>query len=356
MIRFGSRVVGDGQPVFVTYEAGPTHDSVSSAIALINHAADAGADAIKFQILDPDRLVADKKQLFTYEVLVDKESGKTETISEPLYDIMCRRTLSEAQWKEVKSQADKRGIAFFATIGFPEEVEMMERFGCDSIKIASADVTHFPLIRKAAKTGMCLQIDTGNSTLGEIEDAIEVIKSEGNENVIIHHCPTGYPAKLQGINLNVIKTLKSMFDYPVAFSDHSPGWEMDIAAVAFGANLVEKTITLDKTTRSVEHIMSLEPHEMRKFVQLMRDLPVAFGARRRLMSAEERQKSMSMRRSIFAKTNISAGEIIKEEMLDYRRPGFGIPPTLLGKVLGMPCLKTINAGEMLDWDNVGRVR
>ena len=356
MIRFGNRTVGDGQPIFVTFEAGPTHDSVASAKELIDHAAAAGADAIKFQILDPDRLVADKKQLFHYKVLVDKETGEIEEVSEPLYDIMCRRALSEEQWRQVKTHADSKGIAFFATIGFPEEVDMMERFGCDSIKIASADITHFPLIRKAARTGMCLQIDTGNATLGEVELAIDVIRKEGSENIIIHHCPTNYPAPKEGINLNIIKTLKTMFDYPVAFSDHSPGHDMDIAAVAFGANLVEKTITMDRTTRSVEHIMSLEPPEMRAFVQLMRDLPIIFGAKRRLMTPEERAKNLFMRRSIFAMRAIKAGETIIEDMLDYRRPGQGISPADLDLVLGTKCVNPVEAGTMLRWADIDAKR
>lgn len=356
MIKIGSRIVGDGHPVFVTFEAGPTHDSVASAKRLIDHAADAGADAIKFQILDPDRLIADKKQLFTYEVLVDRATGKRETISEPIYDIMCRRALSENGWHEVKRHADSRQIAFFATIGFPEEVEMMERFGCDSIKIASADITHFPLIRAAARTGMCLQIDTGNSTLGEVEQAVEVIRREGNENIIIHHCPTNYPAKLTGINLNIVRTLKQMFEYPVAFSDHSPGSDMDVAAVVLGANLVEKTITMDRTIRSVEHIMSLEPPEMRAFVQLMRDLPAALGRRRRLMDGAEREKSMFMRRSIFAKRDIAAGTVVTEQMLDYRRPGFGIAPSEGDKVIGRVCVKRVEAGAMITWADIDNSR
>ncbi len=356
MISFGKRLVGDGHPVFVTFEAGPTHDGVETAKALIEHAAKAGADAIKFQILDPDRLVADKKQPFTYQILIDKTTGKTETVSEPLYDIMCRRALSEAGWLEVKRHADQNGIAFFATIGFPEEVEMMERFGCDSIKIASADITHYPLIRKAARTGMCLQIDTGNATLGEVEEAVEVILREGNQNIIIHHCPTDYPAKLTGINLNIIKTLKTMFSFPIAFSDHSPGHDMDIAAVALGANLVEKTITLDRTQPSVEHIMSLEPPEMDAFVRLVRELPVVFGSARRTMSPEERAKTMFMRRSIFVGQDLAAGQRLNEELLDYRRPGHGIPPSQVERVLGRTLCRSVKRGQMLDWNDFNEVK
>jgi sialic acid synthase SpsE len=243
MVVFGNRRVGDGEPCFITFEAGPTHNGVESAKHLVSLAAKAGADAIKFQIIDPDRLVADKKQLFSYEILTDRGTGETLTISEPLYDILCRRTLDPEEWKDLKAHSDSMGLAFFATVGFEDEIELLEELECDSIKIASADVNHWPLIQRAARTGMCIQLDTGNATMGEIEEAVGIIVSEGNKNIIIHNCPSGYPARLESINLNLILTLKQIFPYPVGFSDHTPGWEMDVAAVAVGANLLEKTIT-----------------------------------------------------------------------------------------------------------------
>ena len=146
--------------------AGPTHDGLESAKALVTMAAEAGADAVKFQIFDPDRLVADRKQMFSYDILVDRDSGETETIEEPLYDILKRRCLEESQWLELKAHSDSLGLAFFGTIGFEEDLDLLVRMKCDSVKIASADVNHIPLIRKAAATGMCLQLDTGNATLG----------------------------------------------------------------------------------------------------------------------------------------------------------------------------------------------
>ena len=173
--------------------------------------------------------------LFEYGVLVDRETGATEKVSEPLYDILKRRSLEAGEWRELKNHADSSGIRFFATVGFDEEVALMEEIGCHSIKIASGDVNHWPLIRRAARTGVCLQLDTGNSTLEEIEAAVDVALAEDNANIIIHHCPSGYPAPLEGNNLNVIKTLKRRFSYPIAFSDHTPGWEMTLVAMALGA-------------------------------------------------------------------------------------------------------------------------
>lgn len=326
LVKLGSRDVGDGEPVFVVFEAGPTHDSIDSAKALVTHAARAGAHAIKFQIVDPDRLVADRKQPFSYEVLIDRETGATETVEEPLYDILMRRVLTKNQWREVKAHSDREGLAFFATVTFEDEIQLLQELGCHSVKIASGDVNHFPLIRLAARTGMCLQLDTGNSNLGEIEAAVDVIRSEGNENIIIHQCPSGYPAHLDSINLRIIQTLRQMFSYPVAFSDHTPGATMDIAAIAMGANLVEKTITLDRTTRSVEHVMSLEPAEMAHFIRTIAELERALGTPRRILHDTERKRRLAIRRSVFLRTAVKAGTLLRDAEVLFRRPGYGFAP------------------------------
>jgi N,N'-diacetyllegionaminate synthase len=325
-VKIGSREVGDGAPVFIVYEAGPTHDGLDTAKALATHAARAGAHAIKFQLVDPDRLVADRKQLFSYEVLLDRTTGKTETIVEPLYDILMRRVLTKDQWREVKTHCDKEGLAFFSTVSFEDEIDLLAELGCHSIKIASGDVNHFPLIRLAARTGMCVQIDTGNSTLGEIETAVDVIRAEGNEGIIIHQCPSGYPAHLDSINLRIIQTLRQMFPYPVAFSDHTPGATMDIAAVGVGANLIEKTISLDKTTRSIEHIMSLEPVEMAQFVNTITEVERAMGVPRRIMHPAELEKRRAIRRSAFLAAPVKAGNRLHDAKVLFRRPGYGMAP------------------------------
>jgi sialic acid synthase SpsE len=325
-VKLGSREVGDDAPVFIVFEAGATHDGVESAKALVTHAARAGAHAIKFQIVDPDRLVADRKQLFSYEVEVNRATGATETVEEPLYDILKRRALTKAQWREVKAHSDHEGLAFFATVTFEDEIKLLADLGSHSVKIASADVNHHPLIRLAARTGMCLQLDTGNSSLGEIEAAVDVIRAEGNQNIIIHQCPSGYPAHLDSINLRIIQTLRQMFPYPVAFSDHTPGATMDIAAVALGANLVEKTITLDRSTRSVEHIMSLEPAEMANFVRTIREVERAMGSPRRILHEAERKRRLAYRRSVFLEASVKAGQSLGAAKIVFRRPGFGLAP------------------------------
>jgi N,N'-diacetyllegionaminate synthase len=346
-VRIGAREIGDGVPVFIVFEAGPTHDGVESAKALVMHAARSGAHAIKFQLVDPDRLVADRKQPFSYEVLVDRESGKTETVVEPLYDILMRRVLTREQWRDVKAYCDQQGLAFFATVSFEDEVALLAELGCDSIKIASGDVNHFPLIRLAARTGMCLQIDTGNSNLGEIEAAVDVIRSEGNENIVIHQCPSGYPAHLDSINLRILQTLRQMFPYPVAFSDHTPGAVMDIAAVAAGANLVEKTITLDRMTRSVEHIMSIEPPEMVQFVNTIADVQRAMGVPRRILHGAEEKRRQAIRRSVFLAASAKAGDRLHDARVMFRRPGYGLRPDEYERMTDARLRRDLPAGHMV---------
>ena len=326
MVIINQKKIGDGHPVFITFEAGATHTGLDSARQLADMAAQAGADAVKFQIFDPDRLVADKTQLFSYHVLKDRETGETETVNESLYDILARRYMPPEDWKLLKQHCNDLGLAFFATVGFQEDIELLVEMGCDSIKIASADVDHFPLIQKAARTGMCIQLDTGNATFGEIEEAVELITASGNRKVIIHNCPSGYPARLESIHLRMIPSLKQIFGYPVAFSDHTPGHDMDIAAVALGANLVEKTITLDRTTRSAEHLFSLEKEDTQGFVKSIRELEVALGNPRRILHPKEKEKRMAVRRSMFLKQAVSKGQSLGTADVDFKRPGFGISP------------------------------
>jgi N,N'-diacetyllegionaminate synthase len=352
MVRFGNRHVGNDHPCFITFEAGPTHSGLDSAKRLVSHAAAAGGDAVKFQMLDPDRLVADRSVEFEFEILVNKETGETKKTSAPLHDLFVSRSLTHDEWRALKLHSDEVGVAFFATAGFPDEVDFLAELGCHSIKIASSDVNHFPLIRHAARTGMCIQLDTGNSTIGEVEAAIDTIRNENNENIIIHHCPSGYPAKSDGVNLNIIPSLQQMFDYPIAFSDHSPGWEMDVAAIALGACLVEKTITEDRMTPSVEHVFSLEPSDMQNFVNTIQTVEKALGVKRRIMTPAEIEKRQAMRRSAYLVSPAKQGDRIGDLLVEYRRPGYGLEPLDIERFADRVLAKDLNADDRIDFDAI----
>jgi len=351
-VKFANQQLGDGHPCFITFEAGPTHNGLESAKELARIAAESGAGAIKFQIFDADKLVADKKQMFSYDVLVDKKTGKTETVEEPLYDILARRQLKKSEWKELKKYTDSLKLAFFATVGFEEDIRLLEELNCDSIKIGSADVNHWPLLRMAAKTGMCIQLDTGNAQIGEIEEAVDIIRKEGNERIIIHQCPSGYPARIPSINLRIIETLRQIFPYPVAYSDHTPGHDMDIVAIALGANLIEKTITKDRTTRSVEHIFSLEPAEVTGFIQTIRDIETALGNTRRLMQPEEIAKRTKIRRSLHLAEAAKRGSKLSEIRTEFRRPGNGISPTQFEELKNCFLAKDLAADQQLNISDI----
>jgi N,N'-diacetyllegionaminate synthase len=345
--KLGHREIGEGTPCYVVFEAGPTHSGLESARGLVKLAAEAGADAVKFQIFDPDRLVADKKQTFSYDVLVDRASGRTETVTESLYDILCRRCLTRAEWTQIKKYCDELNLAFFSTVGFEDDLEFLLSIGCHSIKIASSDITHLPLIKAVAHAGLAVQIDTGGATLSEVEQAADAIFAAGNRKLIIHHCPTGYPARLESINLRIIPTLISLFNCPIAYSDHSPGWDMDMAAIALGAGMVEKTITYDRTTRSVEHMFSLEPADMARFVTAVRELETALGATRKAMTPEQALNRFRYRRSAHVLKQVKPGDILSEQLIEFRRPGNGIPPDQYHQYIGMRFRRALAPGEIV---------
>lgn len=347
MVKIGNKVIGDGYPCFITFEAGPTHSGLESAKRLVKLAADSGADAVKFQIFKPENLVADRSLTFTYQILADKKTGAVEDVTEPLYDIFVRRHLQNHEWRELKAYSDSLGLAFFATIGDEEGLALVESMKCHSIKVASADINHFPFLRRIARTDLCIQLDTGNASFGEIESAVDVIRSEGNSNIVIHNCPTGYPARLSSINLRMIPSLKTTFGCPAAYSDHTPGWEMDIAAVAIGANLVEKTITEDRCTRSVEHIMSLEPPEMKDFIRAIREVEEAMGSTRRILSIDEKKKRLGIRRSVYLEKDVEAGQRLGDAVVSFKRPGYGISPEVYETLIDLRFRTGLPVGHRL---------
>lgn len=342
-VKIGNKPVGNDNQTFIVFEAGPTHDGLESAMQLVEIAAKAGADAVKFQVIDTERLMADKEIQVSY--------GTTDGIvKESLYQILKRRELTRDQWFQVKKHADQLNIVFFATANFPEEVDFLTNIGCKVFKVASGDINHLPLIKYMAGYDLPVILDTGGATLGEIEQAVSWIEEEGNNKIIIVYCPTGYPAPEDRVNLRVINGIKSVFEYPVGFSDHSPGWEMDVAAIGMGVNYIEKTITIDKKIKSPEHIMSLEPSETKAFVNLIRRVEKALGKPR--LTVGKNNSGSIARRSITAKKDIPAGENIREQNLDLCRPGTGLPPTQIPNIVGKKVKTYIKAGKQIELEMI----
>lgn len=349
-VSIGGRYCGGGHPVFIVFEAGPTVEGVESARQLVAAAAAAGADAIKFQILDSARLVGQKDLTITYTVRGDGDD--TEAVTEPLEMILQRRALSRAEWTAVKRHADALGITFFATVDYAEQLAFVRALGCHAVKICSGDVTHLSWLAEVARAGLPVMIDTGMATLGEIETAAETIWDAGAP-LLIHHCPSGYPARLTSINLRMIPMLQHLFPAtPICFSDHTPGWDMDIAAVALGAAMVEKTLTLDRRTRSPEHIMSVEPSEAGAFVRAIRDLEVALGQPRRVMTQTEARSKLTARRSLFLIEDVRQGDPLTFAVVDWQRPGSGIGPSVWPYAAGRRFGRDLAKGSVVTWGDL----
>ena len=347
MIKVGKKKIGDGTRCFITFEIGATHNGFESAKKLIYEAAKSGADAVKFQTFNADKLISNKNQLFTYKILVNKKKELVKNKTESLYKILKKRNFTKTQWKSLKKFCDKFSICFFSTVGFEEDVDFLKSIGCHSLKIASADINHLPLIKYAAKTKLPIQIDTGMATLEEISAAIKVIKNEGNNKIIIHHCPTDYPARLDKINLNIIKTLKEKFPYPIAYSDHTPGVHMDIAALMLGVNLIEKTVTENRMTPKVEHMMSIETKEMKNFITSIRSIEKGMGSYSKILSKKEKKNRNKTRRSLFMNEFSKKGQKLSNCKILFRRPGNGIQADEYEKIKNLKLKKDLNKGHQL---------
>ncbi len=354
------RINGAAEGAYIVLEAGPTHTGLDSAKELARMAQEAGADAVKYQYLYADRLLADKSVSMSYKYLERDADGAERFVecSESLYDILRRRELQEGEWRELKEHCDRLGLPMISTVCFNDEVDfLVDGLSVAALKLASADINHLPFIRycarRCAERDVNLQMDTGNADIWEIERAVIAAEEEGCRNIVIHLCPTGYPAHTESINLRMLPTLKKLFpDYAVAFSDHSPGWDMDIAAVALGADLIEKTITLDRCTRSCEHSFSLERQDAERFVQSIRSVETALGSSRRIIPAAEKNKRKRIRRSPYALRPLAAGMPIREEDFDFRRPEDGLSALDFEALLGRELQKTIETGEVLSHEHV----
>lgn len=333
--------------VYITFEIGPTHNGLASCKRFCNLAASSGADAIKLQIINADKLVSDKKLMFEYKIL--SKFDKLKKKKESLYKILKRRELSYFEIQKIKKYCDKLKLDFFATVSFPEDIFFLKKIGCKSIKIASADLNYEDLLIQAAKSKMLIQLDTGMASLIEISKAIRLIKKYKNNKILIHQCPSGYPAGIKSIDLNMIKSIKKKFRLPVGFSDHSPGYDMDIAAVALGVNLIEKTVTFNRYTPSVEHVMSIDAKDMSIFVKKINETKIALGRSDRKLQKEQIQKRDSIRRSAFYNGNFERGKKIELENIVFRRPALkGIKPEKIHKIINRRLKKNVKLYQKIE--------
>ncbi len=345
-IKIGNRLVGEGEPCFIIAEAGSNHDGkLEQAKQLIDIATGANADAVKFQSFLADKIVAKTKERASY---LDKLVSKNET----MHDIFKKLELPGEWLKELYDYAESKGLIFLSTPFDEEAVDLLDEIGVEAFKVASFEIVHLPLLRYIAKKGKPLILSTGMASLSDIEEALETIYQEGNDQVIVLHCGINYPLSFEDVNLRAMGTVKQALQIPVGYSDHTMGITVPIAAVSSGASVIEKHFTISRNLSGPDHPFALEPNELRIMVKEIRNTEKALGSpiKRRTKSEEEMYKLG--RRSIFAIKDIAKGEVIEREDLAILRPGFGIHPRCLERVIGRTAKVKIGANTPITWDKI----
>jgi len=355
--------------VYVIAEAGVNHNgSLELAKRLIDEAANAGADAVKFQTFKAERLVSRYAEKADYQ---KKLTGEQES----QFDMIRKLELSKDDHGQLIRHCRERGIEFLSTPFDDVSLELLVRqYGLRKIKISSGDLTNLPLLLKAASMDCQVILSTGMATLGEIEAALGALAfgylrpgerpslqaflrayslPEGQEllkqNVTLLHCTTEYPTPYQDVHLNKMVTLSRAFELPVGYSDHTLGTEVPVAAVALGACVIEKHFTLDKNMEGPDHQASLEPQELAAMIEQIRHLELALGSGRKCPAASELKNMTPVRKSIVAARDIWKGETFDETNLTIKRPGNGLPPSLYWDMLGRTARRAYQKDELIEW-------
>jgi len=360
-VRIDSRTIGDGQPTFIIAEAGSNHDGkLEQAHRLIDVAADAGADAVKFQ-------------LFRAEYLYPPNVGMVDTPAGNIdfFSFLQQASLPIEWLAPLKQHAEERGLVFLVSAFDEAAVDALDRVDIAAHKIASPELTHLPLIRHMARTGKPLILSTGMARLGEIEDALAAAK---NSPTVLLHCVSAYPLPPQDCNLRVIPTLCAAFQVPVGFSDHTMDATLaPCAAVALGASVIEKHFTLDCTLPGPDHPFALEPHDLKKMVNEIRrvekcdararaeflaqpEIAPLLGSSIKQPAPSELELVNCDRRMILVLRDIAKGEKITTDAIRILRAERNVPPGLFPKfwetVLGVRAARDVSAGRGLVWDDV----
>lgn len=329
--------------VFIIAEAGVNHNgSIELAKQLIEKGAEAGVDAVKFQSFKASKLVTVNAEKADYQI------ANTGNNDENQYDMIKKLELDYDKHQELMDYANSKNVMFLSSAFDLESIDLLVDLDLSVFKIPSGEITNLPYLRKIALTKKPVILSTGMATLGEIEEALEVLKNNGTTDVTILHCNTEYPTPMSDVNLTAMNTMKDAFKVKVGYSDHTLGIEVPIAAVALGAVVIEKHFTLDKTMEGPDHKASLEPDELKQMVKSIRNIEKALGTGVKTPTDSERKNKPIARKSIVAKAPISIGEIFSEENLEIKRPGTGISPMLWDEIIGSKATKDYQADELIE--------
>lgn len=334
-------------PVFVIAEAGVNHNGdLDLALRLCDAAKAAGADAVKFQTFRAEDLVVPGAPTAHYQ---ERQTGQQDQFA-----MLQRLELTPAQHQVLKRHCDAIGIEFFSTPFSVQAVDMLVQMGVRRIKLSSGELTHRALVERAAAARLPLLVSTGMATMEEIREALQWIERArgGLDGVTILHCTSAYPAPDEALNLKAMGSMAADLGVAVGYSDHSLGIEADLAAVALGAGVIEKHLTLDRALPGPDHAASLEPAQFKAMVDGIRRVGAMLGSGVKAPTPEERDTARVARRSVVAAVDIPAGAVVAADMLACRRPATGIAPRELERVIGRRASQAVAAGTPLQWEQL----
>lgn len=323
-------------------EAGVNHNGdIDIAKQMIDAAADAGADVVKFQTFKAENLVTQSAKKAEYQL-------QTTLKEESQLQMLKKLELSSQDHHELIKYAKDRQIGFLSTPFDLESLQLLIDVGIDTIKLPSGEITNYPLLKKSAETGKRIILSTGMSNLEEIKAAVKALKTNGAGEIILLHCNTQYPTPYEDVNLNAMKTIAEATGLLVGYSDHTIGIEVPVAAVAMGATVIEKHFTLDRNMEGPDHKASLEPHELKAMVSAIRNIEKAVGDGVKEPSESEKENIGIARKSIVACKNIKKGEVFTEQNITTKRPGTGINPMRWNEILGTRAIKNFYEDELIE--------
>ena len=329
--------------IFIIAEAGVNHNgSTALAKQLIDVAAKAGADAVKFQTFTAGEMVSTDAPKAEYQ-------KRTTDASESQLDMIKKLELSKENHQELIDYAKHKNITFLSTPFDERSMDLLVELGIPLIKISSGEITNHPFLKYIAKKGLPIILSTGMSTLEEVAEAVSVIKAAGCDDLILLHCTSNYPARVEDCNLLAMKTMSDAFDVPVGYSDHTPGIYVPLAAAAMGACVVEKHFTLNKNLPGPDHKASLEPDELEEMVRGIHLVEKARGSSMKTPVESELEVRDVARKSIVAKVDIPADAVITEDMLSFKRPGIGVSPKNMDKIIGQVSLSDIKKDSLINF-------
>lgn len=328
--------------VFVIAEAGVNHNgSLDTAKRMIDAAAQAGADAVKFQTFKADSLVRRDARKAAYQEENARDRQETQ------YDMLKHLELTEQMHHELMDYCKEKEILFLSTPFDTDSLKMLVERGITILKVPSGEVTNYPYLREIGRTGKPVIMSTGMCDLEEVKAAVSLLQENSSGEITLLHCNTEYPTPMEDVNLRAMCTLRDELHLPVGYSDHTQGIEVPVAAVAMGAVVIEKHFTLDRNMDGPDHKASLEPEELKAMVRAIRNIETALGEGMKKPSPSELKNRDVARKSIVAKRDIRRGELFTEENLTAKRPGSGISPMRWKDVIGRTADRDYGQDDMI---------